>query len=83
MAKFYAEVWGDNSKAASRQGHRVIKSHTRTWDHGIKVVSDAGVLGEVIFHVFLTGGSTGAKKDELIFTSNTNGILYQKSLDHE
>lgn len=75
MAHFYGEVQGnrgETSRAGSRQSG--IRSHTRGWDVGVRVIcSDDD--GEDVCRVWLTSGSRGTLPSKLI------GIFTREDLE--
>jgi len=68
MSRLYASISSDASKTeGTRRGHRVILSHTRGWNIGVKV--RATVRGdEVVLDIYATGGSNGAGREHYLGT---------------
>ena len=55
MAKFYGSLRNDKTEK-TLQGHRLVESHVRGWDHGVRCT--AAVLGDAeVIEIEVTGGS--------------------------
>lgn len=67
MARFYAEIEGARGPA-SRLGHTHsgIRSHTRGWSVGIRVLGGTNREDTDRFDVYLTNGSNGRGPDVFI-----------------
>lgn len=67
MSKLYASIDSDASRTeATRRGHRRISTHTRGWDIGVRVEAGLDMNGSEVFEVYVTAGSNGGARDDLI-----------------
>lgn len=55
--KFYTSTQNSRGKAVTAGAHRGQNTHTRTWTHGVRVVSQVNDKGEISFHLYSTKGS--------------------------
>lgn len=77
MAHFYGSLQGARGEA-TRLGHKEIRSHTRGWNVGIKIVGKINATsGEDEFHVYLTSGSNNHKLSKYL------GVFTAKDLDKD
>ena len=65
MSRFYASISGGRGEV-TRSGHRSISGHIRGWDRGVRVEGSVDDDGNDIFRVYVTSGSGGDKKDDLV-----------------
>ena len=63
MAKYRATIETERGNSVSRQGRRELKTHTRGWNHGVKVVCDINGI-----RAWETGGSNNPNNDKLIYS---------------
>ena len=68
MSRFYSEVEGAAKTVASRRGHNFIESHTRGWNHGIRVACYVNDEGNEVHQVYLTGGSNNPSNIKPIYS---------------
>lgn len=68
MAKLYGDISSDIGRVpVTRRGTKRIRSHTRSWDHGIEVTYIQESDGLTLVQVFTTGGSKDPARRELMF----------------
>jgi len=61
--KFYTSTTNSRGTPVTAGSHRGQSTHTRTWTHGVRIVSHIDETGAEAFHIYATGGSNGADSD--------------------
>jgi hypothetical protein len=79
--RFWASVSGDASTEAGRGASNHIRSHTRGWNHGIRVMGFVNQHGRDQFEIYTTGGSNDASTKKLVAIVDADKIIEVGLLD--
>jgi hypothetical protein len=60
--KFYTNTTNSRGKPVTAGSHHGQTTHTRTWTHGVKVVSYIDTDGQVKFAIYGTSGSNNSEE---------------------
>ena len=77
MSHFYASIQGSRGEA-TRQGTKDsgMYGHIRGWDRGVRVECVYNSAEDKdVFHVTMTGGSTGRNRSEYLATIHEDGTI--------
>jgi hypothetical protein len=70
MSRFYGTLRSERKTIASKGGTKFLKSHIRTWGHGVEIVYLVNDDEDTICQVWFTGGSENPDAKKLIKSVN-------------
>lgn len=80
--KFYTTSQNTRNKEIGTGNHKGQSVHTRTWSHGVRVISKETSSGEIVFQIYGTSGTNGASDDfyvgEIRLQSKTDKPIFFK-----